>query len=100
MIHPIYRITRCEVVPPYSLSLTFDDGVSRTVDLEPILEGELYGTLRDRHMFSQVSLDSEIGTVTWPNGADFAPAILHDWPRHRDSFIAAAQRWKLEMNDA
>ena len=45
MNHPIYRITSCEQIAPYSLRLRFDDGLVRTVDLEPILEGELYGPL-------------------------------------------------------
>jgi hypothetical protein len=44
--------------------------------------------------FSRVSFDSEIHTVTWPNGADFDPAVLHDWPAHRDSFVEAAKSWK------
>jgi hypothetical protein len=30
---------------------------------------------------------------TWPNGADFDPAILHDWRDHEASMIALAQRW-------
>ena len=45
MNHPIYRITSCEHIAPYSLRLRFDDGLVRTVDLEPILEGELYEPL-------------------------------------------------------
>ncbi len=94
MIHPIYRITQCEYLPPYSLRLRFNDGVERLVDLEPVLEGEIYGPLRDQSTFAQSVLDPELGTVVWPNGADFDPSILHDWPAHRDSFIAAAKRWK------
>jgi hypothetical protein len=91
--HPIYRISAVECVPPYSLSLRFDDGLSRTIDLEPILEGELFGPLRDLAMFAQVALDPEIHTVVWPSGADFDPATLHDWPEHEAAFRAAARRW-------
>ncbi len=95
MIHPIYKIRKCEVVPPYSLQLLFDDGVNRIVDLENILEGEIFGKLKDPFIFSQVVIDPEIGTVVWPNGADFDPAILHDWSNHSESFIAAAKKWKI-----
>jgi len=93
MNHPIYRITSFERIRPYSLRLCFDDGLTRTIDFEPILEGELYGPLRDPAEFAQVSLDPEIHTVAWPCGADFDPATLHDWSEHEAAFRAAAQRW-------
>jgi len=91
--HPIYRITSCEHIAPYSLRLRFDDGLTRTIHFEPILEGELYGPLRDPAAFAQVTLDPEIHTVVWPCGADFDPATLHDWPDHEAAFRAAAERW-------
>ena len=94
MNHPIYRITSVECVLPYALRLRFNDGLTRTIDLEPILEGELYGPLRDPDIFAQVALDPEIHTVVWPCGADFDPATLHDWPEHEAAFRAAAERWK------
>jgi len=93
MKHPIFRVTSFDVVPPYSLRLCFNDGLARTIDFEPILEGELYGPLRDPQIFAQVSLDPEIHTVVWPCGADFDPATLHDWPDHDAAFRAAARRW-------
>ena len=93
MDHPIHRITSIEDIPPYSLRLHFDDGLTRTIDFEPILEGELYGPLRDVTVFAQVRLDPEIHTVVWPSGADFDPATLHDWPEHEKAFRAAAKRW-------
>ena len=93
MNHPIYRITSCERVAPFSLRLGFDDGLTRTIDFEPILEGELYGPLRDPAVFAQVTLDPEIHTVVWPCGADFDPATLHDWPEHEAAFRTAAERW-------
>ena len=93
MNHPIYRITSVECIAPHSLRLRFDDGLVRTIDFEPILEGELYGPLRDPAVFAQVALDPEIHTVVWPCGADFDPATLHDWPEHEAAFRAAAKRW-------
>ncbi len=94
MIHPIYRVTHCSCVAPYTLALRFDDGVETTVDLREVLEGEIYGRLKDPLLFAQVSVDTEIGTVVWPGGADFDPAILHDWAAHREAFVAAASGWK------
>jgi hypothetical protein len=93
MHHPIYRITCCEQMGSHSLRLRFNDGLSRTIDFEPILHGELFGPLRDPIIFAQVSLDPEIHTIVWPSGADFDPTTLHDWPEHEAAFRAAAQRW-------
>ena len=96
MIHPIYRITDVECLPPHSLRLRFDDGLERTVDLEPVMEGAMYGPLRDPDLFRRVRLNTEVGTIEWPNGADFDPAVLHDWPEHEADFRAAAARWAAE----
>jgi hypothetical protein len=100
MIHPIYRIVSCQYVAPYSLHLRFNDGLERTIDFRGILEGELYGPLRDKAAFAQVRIDPEIHTVVWPCGADFDPATLHDWPEHEAAFLAAAERWRRAEVDA
>lgn len=100
MNHPIYRITSVECIQPYSLRLAFNDGLSRTIDLGAILEGELYGPLRDPAAFAQVTIDPEVHTVVWPCGADFDPATLHDWPEHEASFRAAARRWRHSDGNA
>jgi hypothetical protein len=74
--------------------MEFEDGTERTVDLEPILEGGLFGPLRDPALFAAVTVDSEVHTVTWPNGADLDPAILHDWPDFAGEMAARARTWR------
>jgi hypothetical protein len=91
MSHPIHRITAFEQIGTYSLRLRFDDGLSRSIDFEPVLSGELFGPLRDPEIFAQATLDPEIHTIVWPSGADFDPATLHDWPEHESEFRAAAK---------
>lgn len=68
--------------------------------LEPILEGEIYGPLRDLAAFAQVTLDLEIHTVVWPSSADFDPVTLHDWPEHEAAFRGAAERWSRAKESA
>lgn len=94
MRHPIHRVLSCEVVAPFTLQLRFDDGLERRIDFRPMLAGELFGPLRDLALFNQVRLDTEVHTIVWPNGADFDPATLHDWPLHEAAFRALAQRWE------
>ncbi|HZE64023.1 MAG TPA: DUF2442 domain-containing protein, partial [Pyrinomonadaceae bacterium] len=62
---------------------------------QPILAGELYRPLRDISIFNQVKIDPEVHTLVWPNGADFDPATLHDWPELKEALIARAKRWEL-----
>jgi hypothetical protein len=92
--HAIHRVKSVEVVGPFTLRLEFDDGVSRTIDFRPVLFGQLYGPLRDRRLFESVKIDPEVHTVVWPNGADFDPATLHDWPEVADDFAALARGWE------
>ncbi len=94
MEHPIYRVTSFEIVGPYTLQVTFDDGTSQTIDFQPILAGHYFGPLRDLKLFDQVEIDPEIHTLVWPNGADFDPLTLHNWPDYVDELIALTQSWK------
>jgi hypothetical protein len=44
MDHPIYRIVSAKALGGYRIRVSFDDGSTRELDLEPVLHGELYGT--------------------------------------------------------
>lgn len=94
MNHPIYRIESVEVAGPFTLDLRFDDGLERRIDFSRVLAGDLFGPLRDAALFAQVRIDPEVHTIVWPNGADFDPATLHDWPAHESAFYELAQRWE------
>jgi hypothetical protein len=89
----MHRVEHVEVVGPYTLALRFEDGAHQQIDLEPILEGELFGPLRDTELFRAVEIDADFGTIQWPNGADFDPDTLYDWPKYREAFIAMARQW-------
>jgi hypothetical protein len=41
--------------------------------------GGVFGPLETPEFFRQVSVDNELGTIAWPNGADFCPDMLYGW---------------------
>ena len=94
MNHPIYRVESFEVIGPYTLRVRFDDKTEQTIDFQPVLAGQLYGQLRELRLFKQVKIDPEVKTLVWPNGADFDPATLHDWPEQVEAMIKSAQSWE------
>lgn len=61
----------------YCIWLKFADGVEGEVDLEAELWGEVFQPLKDKARFSEFSLNKELETIVWPNGADFAPEFLY-----------------------
>jgi hypothetical protein len=95
MSHSIHRVASFEPVGSYTLRVHFEDGTEQTIDFEPVLEGEIFAPLRDPELFHQVQIDPEVQTLVWPNGADFDPATLYDWPRAGKRLAALARRWAL-----
>jgi hypothetical protein len=70
-----------EVIPPYTLRVTFEDGTSGLVDFRPWLwelETGLYAELRDPAKFAEVWINAEWGCLEWPNGADCDPETLYE----------------------
>ncbi|MBT8364104.1 MAG: DUF2442 domain-containing protein [Deltaproteobacteria bacterium] len=82
MKHPIYRIISFENIRPFALRIKLDNGKEQEIDFRPVLTGELYGPLKDEKFFNQVEIDLEIHTLVWPNGADFDPETLCEWPNY------------------
>ena len=94
-MHPIYQIKSFKAIDDFVLSIKFDDNSEQVIDFYPILSGELYGPLRDLNIFKQVRIDPEVYTLVWPNGADFDPDTLHDWPVYEQAWKDRAKQWDL-----
>ena len=95
MKHPIHRVQTVEIVAAYTLRVRFEDDTEQTIDFRPMLAGELYGPLRELSLFNEVTIDPEVHTLVWPNGADFDPATLHDWPAYAAELRERSKRWEL-----
>ncbi|MCH8474738.1 MAG: DUF2442 domain-containing protein [Opitutales bacterium] len=67
----------------YSVWVKFNDGTEGQVNLESELEGPVFVPLRNPDYFKKFTLEGH--TLTWPNGADFAPEYLHSLVPHIQS---------------
>jgi hypothetical protein len=100
MRHPIHRVTRFEIIGAHALKVGFADGTEQQINFEPVLHGAMFGPLQDLTVFNAAVIDPEAGTLVWPNGADFDPATLHDWPSVSTELAARAREWKKVAADA
>jgi hypothetical protein len=93
MKHPVQRVTAFQIVGDYTLRIEFGDAHVEVVDFLDVLRGVLFGPLTNLELFNAVRLDTESHTLVWPNGADFDPAVLHDWPQREAAMKALARGW-------
>jgi hypothetical protein len=71
-------IVEARPLDSYRVWLRFEDGVEGVVDLEQQLSFKgVFAPLRERAYFLQVRVNSEHGTIAWPNGADLDPDVLY-----------------------
>jgi hypothetical protein len=77
----LVNVIEARHISDFTVWLRFDDGTEGEVDLSDALEGPIFEPLRDPAYFQgfAVALD----TITWPNGADFAPEFLYERLRVR-----------------
>lgn len=70
----LVHVTEARPLGEHRIWLRFDDGLEGELDLADELLGPVFEPLRDPRYFANFTLDL---TLTWPNGADFAPEFLH-----------------------
>ena len=74
---PNVRLRSVQPLATGTLQLTWDDGVSRNVDVTGWMQRHpLLKMLNDPDIFRDVSLVSNGGGVEWANGADFCAQAL------------------------
>lgn len=73
------RVKGVRYIRDYRLELSFTDGITRELDLKPYIAGRggVFRPLEDPEFFQQVQVDSEAGTIVWPNGVDSCPDVLY-----------------------
>lgn len=69
------HVREAKYLHDYVVWIRFNDGAEGEIDLEPELEGEVFGPLKDRDLFRRLRVDPEIETLVWENGAHLAPSF-------------------------
>ncbi len=64
MSHKLYKVVDYKVLDRYIVWVKFDDESDQTINLEPVLYGEMWGALRDVTLFKQVSIDPIARTLS------------------------------------
>jgi hypothetical protein len=70
------RVTAVEHLGARLLRVTFSDGLVRELDFADALPGVL-ATIDDDEVFAGVAVDLVAGTISWSNGIDLDPDVLH-----------------------
>lgn len=65
-------------VEAFRIWVSFDDGTAGEIDLANSLNGEIFESLKEVEAFKKITVDPELETIVWPNGADLAPEFLRD----------------------
>lgn len=70
------HVTAAKYVEDYRVQLSFNDGSNGEVDLSNELDGEVFEPLKDKSFFQSFVVEGH--TLSWSNGADFAPEFLKE----------------------
>ena len=70
------HVTQAKYCGDYKVWLSFNDGAEGEIDLTSELYGEVFEPLKDKSFFKSFSLEGH--TLSWSNGADFAPEFLRE----------------------
>ncbi|MBK1640793.1 hypothetical protein CKO12_02635 [Chromatium okenii] len=70
------HVTSAQYLKDYKIWLSFSDGAQGEIDLSSELFGEVFEPLKEIKFFKSFELEGH--TISWNNGADFAPEFLRE----------------------
>ena len=74
----MHYVLDASYVRDYKLAIRFENDEVRVVDLAGHLDGPIFKPLKDLSFFRQFTVNHDIDTVVWPNGADYSPDFLYE----------------------
>ncbi len=70
------HVVNAKHIKDYLVWLEFNDKKSGNVDLSHKIWGEIFEPLKDINYFKNFKIEND--TLSWENGADFAPESLYE----------------------
>lgn len=71
-------VVAVQPLPEYRLRVAFDDGTQGEVNVREMVPFTgVFEPLQNPAFFSQVKVNAELGTVSWPNDADLDSDVLY-----------------------
>ncbi len=70
------EIASAKYLDDYRIEAVFNNGVIKEIDLANHLTGKVFEPLKEKKLFRQFEI--QFNTVSWQNGADFAPEFLFE----------------------
>ena len=68
------HVTNTEYLKDYCIRIEFNNGESGIANFSDVLNGTVFMPLREREYFRSFQIEGN--TLSWENGADFAPEYL------------------------
>ena len=71
------HVIKAKYLKDFMVEVSFNNGRKGTADLENSLKGKMFEPLRKKSEFCAFTVDKELDTIVWSNGADLAPEYLY-----------------------
>jgi len=71
------HIKKVKYLKNYTIEVEFNNGEKGIADLSEALKGPIFEALKETSKFSSFTIDPELETIVWPNGADLAPEYVY-----------------------
>lgn len=74
----MHFVKSVKYIDGYKLAITFENNITKIVDLDGHLEKGIFKPLKDISYFKTVRVDEDLDTIVWDNGADISPNFLYE----------------------
>lgn len=73
----ILHVKEAKYIEDYKVEVSFNDGRNGIADLRDAIRGPVFEHLKDTSAFAKLTVNKELNTIAWPNGADLAPEFIY-----------------------
>ena len=82
-----YHVAEARYIENHIVHLKFKDGLEGEMDFSDELDGQIFEPLKSIKYFKTFNIVGN--TVSWDNGADFAPEYLYQIVKNRTATMAS-----------